>query len=327
LDVVEAMTRITLQIMGSAGFGVDLGAMNESVSFDSTKYTMPLKDAITIASGEAVIARFQFPAWMLNLPLSRFNRIRNAIQDTDKYLSELIQDRLSSSEQKYDLLSLLLAARSEEEKSGLSPMEVKSDSYIFLFAGHETTASQLMWTLYLLATHPEIQEKLYQEVNHVCGDREQLDFEDYEKLKYALCVIRESMRVHPPVASVLKEAEKEDVVGGYTIPAKSMLTIQFYSVHHDPRYWSEPEKFIPERFNEENIDKIPPMAYLPFSIGPRKCIGFMFSLTESVFILSHIVRNFKVGLIDAHKNGFVPQPEQGITIKPKELTLKFTKRQ
>jgi cytochrome P450 len=184
-----------------------------------------------------------------------------------------------------------------------------------------------MWTLWLLATHPEKQDKLLQEINEVFGDKETLEYEDHEKLKYTLCVIRESMRLHPPIASVLKEAEKDDVIGGHKIPAGTTVTVQFYTVHRDPTLWETPEEFIPERFDEQNAHKIHPMSYMPFSLGSRKCIGFLFSITESVFILAHIIRNFKVGRTEEQKkNGFVPVPRQVITIHPKELTLQFTRR-
>ncbi len=137
LDVVHSMTSITLQIMGLAGFGTDLQAIKENVTYDQTRYTMPLKEAITLAASDAVITRFQFGNWICDhAPFEKFRRLREAIENTDKYLSDFISARSGNTEQRYDLLSLLIAARSEETgSSGLSPMEIKSDSFIFLFAG------------------------------------------------------------------------------------------------------------------------------------------------------------------------------------------------
>ncbi len=137
LDVVHSMTSITLQIMGLAGFGTDLQAIKENVTYDQTRYTMPLKEAITLAASDAVITRFQYGNWICdNAPFEKFRRLREAIENTDKYLSDFISARSGDTEQRYDLLSLLIAARSEETgSSGLSPMEIKSDSFIFLFAG------------------------------------------------------------------------------------------------------------------------------------------------------------------------------------------------
>jgi len=326
-DVVEDMTKITLQIMGLAGFGMDMDAIFGGKSYDASRYSMTFREAISRSSDEVVTARMRYPKWLLQSPLPYFKNLRQVVQDTDSYLSDLIATRSEDVEERgHDLLSLLISARDEENKMGLSPLEIKSDSFIFLFAGHETTASQLMWTLFLLATNQHVQDKLRKEADEIFNGRTTLEHDDYEKLKYTGCVIRESMRLHPPVEAVFKESIKEDVIAGHKIPPKTMVRVNFYAVQRDPKYWDKPEEFIPDRFNEDNIDKIPAMSYLPFSVGTRKCIGFMFSLTESTFILAHIVRNFSIDLTpDQKNNNFKPLGRQFITIKPDELSLQFTR--
>jgi cytochrome P450 len=327
LDINESMTKITLQIMGLAGFGVDLQAMQGKSTFDTSRYTMSLREALTIASGEGIIYRLRFPSWVFKLPISSIKRVKEGIENTDRYIDDIINSRISDSEQRYDLLSLLVSARDDDQGQGFTRLEIKSDAFIFLFAGHDTTSSQLSWTSWLLASHPEIQEKIYQEVKSVFGDREKLTFDDYTRLEYTNCVVRESMRLFPPVTHVLKEAAKDDEIGGYHIPQGTLININFYALHHSEKYWKDPEVFRPERFDKQHISEVNQLAYLPFSLGSRKCIGFMFSLTESAFIIAHLIRNFKFELTNKQKEtNWEPVPEQMITMKPKELSLQLTRR-
>ncbi|KAL0488069.1 cytochrome P450 [Acrasis kona] len=328
-NVVEDMTKITLQIMGIAGFGRDMKALNEDQTYDRSKYTMTFREAISRAADEIIIARFRYPKWLLNSPLPYFKNCREVVRNADLYLDDIISTCINDSDplsKNYDLLSLLVAAKDEENKTGLSRAEIKSDSFIFLVAGHETTASQLMWSLWLLAKHQDVQEKVRKEVNKVFGDREELVHEDYDGLQYLLCVVKESMRLFPPINGVVKVATKNDVLSGYKINKGTIIRVNFYAMQRDPEIWDRPEEFIPERFESSNADHVDPMSYIPFSIGTRKCIGFQFSLTESVFILAHILRCFHIDLTEEQKkSNFVPTPRQFITIKPKELNLQFNR--
>jgi cytochrome P450 len=168
---------------------------------------------------------------------------------------------------------------------------------------------------------------VYEEVKSVFGDREKLTYEDYEKLTYTNCVIKESMRMYPPITHVFKEAAKDDNIGGYDIPKGTLININFYALHYNEKYWKNPTKFMPERFDEQHIDEVNSMAYLPFSLGARKCIGLLFSLTESAFIVAHLIRNFKIELTQVQKEtNFEPVPEQMITVKPKQLSLQLIRR-
>jgi cytochrome P450 len=125
LDINQTMTEITLQIMGLAGFGVDLGVMNGKASFDASRHSMSLQEALTITSGDAIVTRMRFPSWAFKLPLHMFKRINEAIENTDKYIDDIITARTSETDQKYDLLSLLVAARDEDNGQGFTRMEVK----------------------------------------------------------------------------------------------------------------------------------------------------------------------------------------------------------
>lgn len=143
--------------------------------------------------------------------------------------------------------------------------------------------------------------------------------EEYNNLKYTNNVVSESLRMYPPVIAISKTNPKDLELNGHNIPKNSTLVIDFNYLHHNSKYWKNPQEFIPERFNEPTVTG----SYLPFSLGPRKCIGFRFSLTESSVIMANIVKNYRV--FPADKN-YELKRSNGIISKPVGLNLIFEKR-
>jgi cytochrome P450 len=317
VDVNASMNNITLNIILKAGFGYNL---DESVKFG--KYSF--KENI-----EKILSPFSFIFQLLCpniiksiLYYSPFETIQhkhlNNIKDFGDYIDAIIAKQNNTKQQNYDLLSLLLTSKDGEQV--LTNQEVKADSFIFLLAGHDTTACQLSWSLYEVAKNQEIQNKMYQEILENVKETPKLS--DFDNLKYTSWVVNESLRLHAPIQGIVKESTKSMTLKGekheLKITPGLKFLINFKSIHTDPRYWKDPLEFKPERFSEP----INPSTFLPFSLGPRKCIGMQFSLVESSIILATLLKRFSVHLVDFN----VPGEMLGIVSKPKDLKLIFKER-
>ena len=171
----------------------------------------------------------------------------------------------------------------------MSEKQLRDEVMTLMLAGHETTANALTWTLYLLALHRDVYEKLREEVQKASVEQ----ILDGESLPYLNQVIEESMRLYPPAWIVSRRTVKEDEILGYRVPAGRPVFACQYVTHRHPDYWQSPEAFDPERFSSENRKRIHKFAYFPFGGGPRLCIGSGFAMLESRIILAELVRNFR----------------------------------
>src|SRR5262249_32103603 len=151
------------------------------------------------------------------------------------------------------------------------------------------------WTFYLLAQHPEVESRLHQELDHVLNGRLPMPA-DVRQLEYTEMVIKEAMRLYPPIPSIARIAREPVMLGGYLTPKDTIVTISPHVVHSDPRWFPEPEAFRPERFSKENEKAMPKYAYLPFSTGPRVCIGNTFAMMEAVLALATIAQQYRLRL-------------------------------
>ncbi|KAL3861960.1 hypothetical protein ACJMK2_007967 [Sinanodonta woodiana] len=224
----------------------------------------------------------------------------------DKRRETLAKEGLSS--KKYlDFLDILLTAK-DESGVGLTQEEIRNEVDTFLFEGHDTTASAISWTLCSLAEHPEIQCKVYEEINSVLHDSESddLQWEDLPKLEYLTMVIKEGMRFHGPVFAVQRQFTKDFELDGHTFPAGTIVTVQILNLHHNKDVWDNPEEFIPERFSKENSAKMDSYQYVPFSAGPRNCIGQHFAMHEMKVVISKLIHRYK----------FEPEPNHVPQKKP-----------
>uniref|UniRef100_A0A8C9KHN6 Cytochrome P450 family 4 subfamily F member 140 n=2 Tax=Panthera tigris TaxID=9694 RepID=A0A8C9KHN6_PANTA len=166
-----------------------------------------------------------------------------------------------------------------------------------MFGGHDTTASGLSWVLYNLAKHPEYQERCRQEVQELLRDREpkEIEWDDLAQLPFLTMCIKESLRLHPPV-TVVSRCCTQDVVlpDGRVIPKGVVCLISIFGIHHNPSVWPDPEVYNPFRFDPENIKERSSLAFIPFSAGPRNCIGQTFALTEIKVVLALTLLRFRV---------------------------------
>ena len=206
---------------------------------------------------------------------------------------ENIPNKDSNSDHKcHDFLDTLLLVR-DENNQGLAWKEIRNEVDTFLFAGHDTTASGIMWTLVNLAQMPHYQEQVFQEVKDVLGDRD-VTHEDLAKLQFTGQCIKESLRKNAVVPVIGRKTTEEICINGHVIPKGTRATVQLYSLHNNPHIWEEPLKYNPERFSADNIAKMEPYQFIPFSAGARNCIGQNFAMNEMKLTISRVIRNFKL---------------------------------
>ncbi|KAK7074868.1 hypothetical protein SK128_024607 [Halocaridina rubra] len=180
-------------------------------------------------------------------------------------------------------------------KPKLSADEVAANAFLLLLAGYETTSSSLCFTAYLLATHPEVQEKLYEEICQNIKEEEELTYEKVGQLQYLDMVLNESLRCYPPAAGVVtREVDKDYECRGLKFPAKSYILLPIAYMHYNENLWQDPKKFDPERFQPSRRKDIPLGAFIPFGLGPRQCIGARFAITETKLAIARLIYRFRL---------------------------------
>ena len=212
-----------------------------------------------------------------------------------------------TSQKRYvDFLDILLLARDEDGK-GLTDNEIQDEVETFMFEGHDTTASGISWILYNLARHPEIQEKAFQEVHRVLGNKKEVQLEHLPKLEYLTMCIKESLRLHPPVHFTSRELTKPMTIDGTVIPPGTVIDSSIYLIHHNPVVWGKDHMtYNPDRFLPDNITKMDPFAFIPFSAGPRNCIGQTFAMNEMKTTVALVLHTFKLSVDPDHKVEMAP---------------------
>lgn len=196
--------------------------------------------------------------------------------------------------QKFTFLDILLQATVNGKPLGTDDIREEVDT--FMFEGHDTTTSGLNFTIYHLAENPIVQEKILEELTGIMGvDASfQPTYQQLQEMKYLEMVIKESLRLHPPVSSIGRKTLEPIQIQGVTIPADIDLNIPIYAIHRDPNVFPNPDKFDPDRFLTFEQQNRNPYVYLPFSAGHRNCIGQKFAMLELKSVLSTLIRNFKI---------------------------------
>ncbi|CAG7725592.1 unnamed protein product [Allacma fusca] len=201
-------------------------------------------------------------------------------------------------------MDLLLNVQAEDPNS-LSDTDIREETDTFMFEGHDTTATSLSWIIFLIGCYPNIQEKIHKELQDIFGDDKDrmVTTQDLTQLKYLECVIKESLRLYPSVPFISRQL-REDLVldDGVIIPNGVNFSIFPLQVHRNPEVWSNPEEFNPERFFPENANGRHPYAYIPFSAGPRNCIGQKFALMEEKVVLAQVFRNFRLESVEKRED-------------------------
>jgi cytochrome P450 len=295
LDVAQAMMRLTLAIVGRTLFDADVEAQARDVG-----------DALTAVLDSFWTTMLPFADVLETLPIPLLRKGKEARAKLDAIIYRLIAERRANPGDRGDLLSMLLLAQDEEQGGrGMSDAQVRDEAMTIFLAGHETTANALAWTWYLLSQAPAVEAQLHAEIDCVLGGRTPT-LADLPRLTVTEQVITESMRLYPPAWMVGRRAIDEYVVGGYTLPARTIVLVSPYLVQRDARFFPEPERFLPERWTPEFKASLPPFAYFPFGGGTRRCIGESFAWMELILVAATIAQQWRLRLVPGHP--VVPQP-------------------
>lgn len=301
-DVHEEMMRLTLAIVAKTLFDAD-------VEGDADEIGHALSELIDLFD----FSMLPFAELLERLPIPPKRRFDRARATLDRIVYRIIEDRRTSSEDRGDLLSMLLMATDTEgDGTGMTDEQLRDEAMTIFLAGHETTANALTWTFYLLAEHPEVEAKLHDELDRVLGGRAPT-IADLPSLPYTERVLTESMRLYPPAWVLGRRALEDYEVEGYVIPAGSIVVLSQWLMHRDGRYFDEPLAFEPDRWTPEMKAALPRYAYFPFSAGPRNCVGEHFAWMEGELIVASVARLWRMRLAPGQRVALQPQ----ITLRPR----------
>src|SRR6266702_4587874 len=298
-DVHREMMRLTLQIVGKTLFDAD-------VESDAQEVGKSLELLLEIGAN---FRRTIFvPHW---LPTPANLRVKREVALIEKILYRIIAERRASGRDAGDLLSMLLHAQ-DEDVSRMPDRQLRDETITLFLAGHETTASTLSWTWWLLAQNPAVEAKLHAELDAVLGDRAPA-LDDLPKLPYAGHVITESLRLYPAAWGLARLVVEDHEIAGYPVTKGMGVAMAQWVVHRDARWYDAPEEFRPERWNDDLLKRLPRFAYFPFGGGARQCIGNTFALMEATLILATIARKFRLRLVANQP----VVPLSSITLRPR----------
>ncbi|KAG5669756.1 hypothetical protein PVAND_000050 [Polypedilum vanderplanki] len=319
-DMRNWAQRFTADNIGTTAFGIDCCCIEDPNS-EFMKYGRRLFDLTTFE-----LIKFFFAVDYPNLARKLGIRF-NPKEVADFFYETFIQTfeyREKNKIQRNDFVSMLL-----ELKEQFTRVELAAEAMLVYAAGYETSSTLMTFTLYALALNPEIQQRLRNEITTEIEENDgKLTYEMLFGFKYLDMVINETLRMFPPIADNMRTCNKDYTIPGTNliIPSGTTVEINTYSLHHDPEYFPEPEKFIPERFSEENIKNIKPSTFLPFGSGPRLCLGMRFGLMQSKMGIAKLITEFSFSACDKTTipMKFVPSapfltPQNGMWLKVEKI--------
>ncbi|XP_052023972.1 cytochrome P450 3A11-like [Apodemus sylvaticus] len=295
VPVKQVLGAYSMDVITSTSFGVNVDSLNNpNDPFVEKAKKLVRFDIFDPLFLSVVLFPFLTPIYeMLNICMFP----KDSIEFFKKFVGRMKEYRLDSKQKhRVDFLQLMMNAdnnsKDKESHNALSDTEITAQSIIFIFAGYEANSSTLSFALYSLATHPDIQKKLQQEIDRALPSKAPPTYDVVMEMEYLDMVLSETLRLYP-IANRLERVSKKDVeIDGVFIPKGSTVMIPSYALHHDPQHWPQPEEFQPERFSKENKGSIDPYVYLPFGNGPRNCIGMRFALMNMKLALTKILQNF-----------------------------------
>jgi cytochrome P450 len=270
VNVTDDMSELTLEIVLRSIFGPDLDRLANQAGGNPF-------DVVTKDTARNLQFAYKF-------------------RQLGKVIADLMKRRRENGEEHPDFLGMLMTARDKETGDAMSERELIDEVMTLVVAGHETTASALNWTWYLLSQHPDVDAKLHAELA-AAPILEAPSLADMEALAYTHQVIDEALRLYPPGWILSRRTIEPDVLAGYEIPAGTSVMLSPYILHRHPKYWKEPDAFRPERFDKEHEAERPRFAYMPFAAGPRHCIGESLALYEMLMHLYKVARRYRLTFV------------------------------
>ncbi|UZO17446.1 uncharacterized protein OCT59_008802 [Rhizophagus irregularis] len=295
INIIETMRRISIEALGKFAFGYKFGCLESQ----EVPRLISVYDYIVSVLGSPF--RLVFP-WISELPLESNKKYLDAIKEFDGFINDIIETKRN---------------------------EMKKDSYnaTFFTAGHDTTTTALSVSLYFLAKYPEMQEKARAEVIRILGNEPIIpSLDQLKELKYVNAIIKETLRTHPPTPILtVRRLKKPIKVGSYILPINSTCMINTWKIHRDPKYWENPNQYNPERFlsSDEKRDKF---AWIPFSAGPRNCVGQNLTLLQQRVVLSMFLLRYKWVLPENNVNKDKILLKSHFLLTPIDIKLVFTER-
>ncbi len=299
-DLHADMMRLTLEIVAKALFDADVA-----------------RDAPDVGEALAVVMDdFRTRTESMNIipdsiPTPANLRLRRAVQRLDKIVYEIIGQRRASGEDRGDLLSTFLHLQ-DEDGSRMTDQQLRDEMVTLVVAGHETTAVALSWTWYLLSQHPEVEAKLWAELETVLKGRPPT-VADLPQLQYTEMLVTESMRLYPPFWVLGRETINNCEIGGYLVPAGTNILMSQWVIHRDPRFYDGPLVYNPDRWADGLAKRIHRFAYFPFGGGQRLCLGNSFAMMEAALVVATLAQKFRLELSPGHS----ARPKPSLTLRPR----------
>ncbi|NMO19233.1 cytochrome P450 [Pyxidicoccus fallax] len=291
VDMFDEMMQVTASIILHALFSTETDETLQHIR-------EAVESNVAFTSGRQM-ELLPIPLWVPTPGNRRFQRTR---RNVDRYIRGVVERRRALPQEQWpeDLLTRMLTARDEETGGTMADQLVVDNGVSLFVAGHETTARTLGFLWYALSQHPEVEARMHAELDAVPGDAPPT-LDDLRKLPYTLRVIKEVMRLYPPVTMYPRDAVADDELAGMHIPAGARVMLFAYGTHRHPDYWEDPERFDPDRWLPEREAARDPHAYHPFASGHRICLGNNFSLLETHVVAVMLARRFKVRLKPGHQ--------------------------
>lgn len=304
LDLVQAMSRLALLSIGRALFRVDLSDRADEIAKALRVHSTTLRN------------EFRAPiVWPDFFPTPAKGRKRWAVRYLHELIMSLIRKRWARPPDGDDVLSILMAGGGGESGGPVpSDQQICDEARVLFIAGQDDTTAALSWSLFLLATHPNVEARCRDEIKTVSGGRD-VTFEQIGRLSYTEMVVKETLRLYPPTWCLIPRVAASDVtLGGYSIRRGTWVLVSPYATHHDQRFFPQPDAFVPERFSPARQTEIPAMAYIPFGGGPRACVGNAYSLSNIVAMIAAITQRHGFSICDDPKTVL---PDPSLALRPK----------
>jgi len=312
VDIYPEIMQMTFRMVSRSLFSA-------SIKDEDIDYLSRSISAVQAFLVRQVVQPYLDPWFAISGELGRHDAMRDRCYEI---VRELIRERRRQPERHDDLLQALMDVVYGDTGKGMSDESIMHESLQLLVAGHETSSNALCWTLYLLATHPAYIDKVRAEYDRAIGDSA-LQYSDLPKLESATEVVEESLRLYPPFWMVDRVAIDSDRIGDLLVPQGATVVAFIYGAHHSPKYWDNPERFMPERFDKETKKNHTPFAYLPFGGGPRGCVGGNYAMMQMLMILGRLLRRYDCELAPDQKVAARPE----VVLRPENgIRMKFTRR-
>jgi cytochrome P450 len=267
VNITESMSELTLNVVLHSIFSADLG-----------KLVSDLQDN---------------PFMMVTKESKRDPKFAYQFRQLGKHVLELVRERRRTNTQHFDFMQMLMEASDPDTGATMSERELMDEVLTLVVAGHETTASSLNWTWWLLSQHPEVETRVHAEQDAVAAS-DLVSYADLEKLPYTMQVIEESMRLYPPGWLLSRRTIGPDRLGGHDVAPGTDVFLSPYVIHRHPQFWERPNDFDPDHFDPVRVEGRHKFAYIPFAVGPRHCIGENFAIFEMMLHMNGAARRFRL---------------------------------